>query len=112
ALAAALQALDPAAQSRVAICAGNTAQHVVALLAVIASGKVWVPLNYRSTRSEVARILDATEPSIVVTDATGQDLVDIGQAVHISLDAATGEHSFAGLLQAYDACEPVRCEPG
>lgn len=112
ALAAALQALDPAPQSRVAICAGNTAQHVVALLAVIASGKIWVPLNYRSTRSEVARILDATEPSIVVTDTTGQGLVDIGQAVHISLDAATGEHAFAGLLQTYAAREPVRCEPG
>ncbi|MBV7481706.1 AMP-binding protein [Bordetella sp. BOR01] len=111
ALAAALQALDPAPQSRVAICAGNTAQHVVALLAVIASGKIWVPLNYRSTAPEIARILDATEPGIVLTDGTGDALVAAGQAAHIQLDG-TGEHTLAGLLQAYAGREPVRCEPG
>lgn len=112
ALAAALQALDPTPQSRVAICAGNTAQHVVALLAVIASGKIWVPLNYRSTKPEIARILDATEPSIVVTDSTGDVLVDAGQAAHIRLDAQSGEQTFAGLLQTYAGHTPVRCEPG
>jgi len=112
ALAAALQALDPTPQSRVAICAGNTAQHVVALLAVIASGKIWVPLNYRSTAPEIGRILDATEPSIVCTDRTGDALVDAGGAVRIRLDATAGEHALAGLLRAYAGREPVRCEPG
>ena len=111
ALAAALQALDPTPQSRVAICAGNTAQHVVALLAVIASGKVWVPLNYRSTAPEITRILEATEPSIVLTDGTGDALVAAGQATHIHLDGV-GPHTLAGLLQAYAGCDPVRCEPG
>ncbi|MBO1111725.1 AMP-binding protein [Bordetella petrii] len=112
ALAAALQALDPAPQSRVAVCAGNTAQHVVALLAVIASGKIWVPLNYRSTAPEIGRIIDATEPGIVITDRTGDALVDAGRAAHIRLDEAAGGHTLAGLLQAYAGREPVRCEPG
>lgn len=112
ALAAALQALDPTPQSRVAICAGNTAQHVVALLAVIAAGKIWVPLNYRSTKAEIKRILDATEPTIVVTDHTGAALVDAGPATRIDLDQPAGEHTLAGLLQAYDGCAPTRCEPG
>lgn len=112
ALAAALQTLDPTPQSRVAICAGNTAQHVVALLAVIASGKIWVPLNYRSTKQEIARILDATEPSIVITDGTGDALVDAGRTEHIRLDAHAGEHALASLLQTYEGREPVRCEPG
>jgi acyl-CoA synthetase (AMP-forming)/AMP-acid ligase II len=74
ALAAALQELDPAPQTRVAICAGNSARHILALLAVLASGKVWVPLNYRSTEREIGRILDATEPSIVIVDGVGAPL--------------------------------------
>ncbi len=68
ALAAALRALDAQAGSRVAICAGNSREHLLALLAVLASGKVWVPLNPKSTPGEVARIVQATEPSILVAD--------------------------------------------
>ena len=45
AAACALQALDAQPGSRVGICAGNTVDHVVALLAVLAAGKVCVPLN-------------------------------------------------------------------
>ena len=36
ALAAALIAIDPAPQSRVGICASNSAEHIVVLLAVLA----------------------------------------------------------------------------
>ena len=82
ALAAALQDLDPEPQTRVAICAGNSARHILALLAVLASGKVWVPLNYRSTAREIGRILDATEPSIVIVDSVGAPLVPAGAAAH------------------------------
>lgn len=68
ALAAALIAIDPAPQSRVGICASNSAEHIAALLAVLACGKVWVPLNPKSTRPEIRRIIDATDPSILVMD--------------------------------------------
>lgn len=74
-LAAAMQACDPAPQSRVAICAGNHAEHIVALLATLAAGKVWVPLNVRSTSVEIERILQSVTPSIVIVDATGQAIV-------------------------------------
>ena len=40
ALAAALMAIDPTAQSCVGICATNSAEHIAALLAVLACGKV------------------------------------------------------------------------
>ena len=50
------------------ICAGNSAEHIVALLAVLACGKVWVPLNPKSTHPEIRRILEVTEPSILVLD--------------------------------------------
>src|SRR5262249_44337586 len=93
ALAAALQELDPAPQTRVAICAGNSARHILALLAVLASGKVWVPLNYRSTEREIGRILDAPEPSIVIVDGVGAPLAPPAQAPqgrrHIHLDDAS-----------------------
>lgn len=75
ALAAAMQAQDPTEQSRVAICASNHAQHVTALLATLAAGKVWVPLNARSTMSEIDRILQSVKPSIVIVDEVGQAIV-------------------------------------
>ena len=90
ALAAALQDLAPAPQTRVALCAGNSSRHILALLAVLASGKIWVPLNYRSTAREIGRILDATEPSIVIVDAAGDALVPagVGQRISLGADAA------------------------
>ncbi len=83
ALAAALVALDPAPQSRVGICAGNSAEHIAALLAVLACGKVWVPLNPKSTRPEIRRIVDATEPSILVVDAACAGLLEGAPGVRI-----------------------------
>lgn len=75
ALACAMQACDPSEQSRVAICAGNHAEHVVALLATLAAGKVWVPLNVRSTASEIDRIINSVKPTIVIVDEKGAQLV-------------------------------------
>lgn len=68
ALAAAFAAIDPKAQSRVGLCADNSAEHIAALLATMACGKVWVPLNPKSTASEIGRIVDATAPSILIVD--------------------------------------------
>lgn len=76
ALAAALQALDPTPQSRVGLCAGNSRAHLLAMLAVLACGKVWVPLNPKSTRPELRRIVEATEPTILVADEGGAALLE------------------------------------
>lgn len=92
ALAAALVARDPAPQSRVGICAHNSADHIAALLAVLACGKVWVPLNPKSTAPEIRRITDATTPSILVLDADCAPLLEgvAGARIH-----AHGPHSEA-----------------
>ncbi|ARP81806.1 long-chain fatty acid--CoA ligase [Bordetella genomosp. 8] len=101
ALAAAMQAFDPAPQTRVAICAGNTAEHILALLATLAAGKIWVPLNYRSTPTEIGRILEATEPSIIALDAVGAPLVGTSiVARRIRLDEAAVGHSTEYALSA------------
>jgi fatty-acyl-CoA synthase len=69
ALGAAFQALDPLPGSRVGICAWNTVEHLLALLATYAAGKVWVPLNPRNARAGLDAMIAATRPTIVVDDA-------------------------------------------
>ena len=108
ALAAALQALDPEPQTRVALCAGNTPEHIVALLAVLASGKIWVPLNYRSTEREIARILDATQPSIVIGDESGEPLLGPPTQGRVHLHDAAGHPTLATLLREHAGRQPQR----
>lgn len=91
ALATALQSIDPQPQTRVAICAANTVDHATAILAVLASGKVWVPLNARSTPSEIKRITDTIEPSIVISDAKGAELLQASTARWLRLDESTSD---------------------
>lgn len=83
ALAQAFGAIDPQPQGRVGICAINSADHIVALLATLACGKVWVPLNPKSTRHEIRRIVDATEPAILVLDPACADLLDAAPGTRI-----------------------------
>lgn len=68
ALAAAFQDMDGQPGSRVGICLGNTVEHLLALLATYAAGKVWVPLNPRNARAELDAMIAVTRPTIVVDD--------------------------------------------
>jgi acyl-CoA synthetase (AMP-forming)/AMP-acid ligase II len=68
ALAAGLQDIDAAPQSRVGICAHNTLDHLLALLATLAAGKTWVPLNPREVKAELDAKIAATRPSIIIAD--------------------------------------------
>ena len=118
ALATALNALDNTLQSRVGICAKNSAEHIVALLAVLACGTVWVPLNPKSTRPEIRRIIDATEPSILVLDVACAGLLEGAAGARIysgspGLGAAGGGHAgdqvhrrHHGRAQGRDAAVP------
>jgi len=66
--AAALVTLDPQPRSRVCIGAANSVDHLLTLLAVLAAGKIWVPLNPRNGDPELHRIVEFVEPSLVLTD--------------------------------------------
>lgn len=70
ALAAAFQEIDRKPGSRVGICARNTTEHLVALLATYAAGKVWIPLNPRNGRAELDSMIAATNPTVVVADGS------------------------------------------
>ena len=73
ALAAAFQDLDPVAGSRVGICARNTVEHLLALLATYAAGKVWVPLAPTNARADLDRMIAATRPSLMIADESCVD---------------------------------------
>jgi len=100
ALACALQALDAQAGSRVAIAAGNTVEHIVALLAVLAAGKVWVPLNGRNPKAELGRIIAFTQPSMVLGEAAMLAALD-APGHRVPLD------TLAALEQAHQGCIPL-----
>lgn len=71
--AAALTRLDPLPRSRVCVGAANSVDHLVAILAILAAGKVWVPLNPRNGDPELRRIVEFVEPSLVLADAAMLD---------------------------------------
>ncbi|MEP6493555.1 MAG: AMP-binding protein [bacterium] len=73
AVATGFQAIDPAPGSRVGICARNTREHLIALLATYAAGKVWVPLNPRNGRAELDAMIAATHPALIVADESCLD---------------------------------------
>ncbi len=110
ALAAGLQALDPAPGSRVAVCAHNTLEHVLGLLATLAAEKTWVPLNPRDARGEIDDRIDATRPSIVIADHDCLDMFDpAGSALVIGKGgAAKAGDSVAGLIARHAGRRPAR----
>ena len=50
-------------------CAYNSFEHLLGWLATFAAGKVWIPLNPLNGREELNRIIDFTNPSIIILDA-------------------------------------------
>src|SRR3546814_14107704 len=56
------------------------------MLAILAAGKVWVPLNYRSTSPEIRRILDTTAPTALLVDDTGDALIQGEEGLKIAFE--------------------------
>ena len=115
ALAAAYHEIDASTDGRVAICAGNGVDHLVALLAVLAAGRVWVPLNPKSTAPELRRIVDVTEPAILVLDDTGAALLDgvPGRRIHAGHGGGmpAGAATVAALCRRHAGALPPRLAP-
>lgn len=109
ALAAGLQALAPDPRARVAICGGNDITHVVALLATLMAGRIWVPLNPRSGRDELVRIIEFTEAAIVIAEAgLAGKVADTGvRTLVYAADVATAAMDTAD-ANAAKGCELLR----
>ena len=75
----------------------------------MACGKVWVPLNPKSTHPEIQRIINITEPSIIVLDSTNQDLLKgaPGSWVYTGSDSDASSRSMDELIHLHeDAPQP------
>jgi acyl-CoA synthetase (AMP-forming)/AMP-acid ligase II len=114
ALASAFQSIDGTPGSRVGICARNTREHLVSLLATYAAGKVWVPLNPRNGRAELDAMITTTRPALIVADAscvdrfsrTGAHVV-IGKSSDTRVD---GLETVAELIETHTGATPVIVE--
>ncbi len=80
ALAVALQAMDPEPQSRVGVCAYNNVEHLIALLAVMAADKMWVPLTPLDASRDLGAKISAARPSLLIADEACLDKFDPGPA--------------------------------
>lgn len=106
ALAAGLQALDPTPGSRVGICCLNHVEHIVCWLAVLAAGKVWVPLYPKNKAAEIGESVTFTEASIVIVDAKSRHLVEGTGARLIVSDPTGGADTTGGLARTHAGSAP------
>lgn len=107
ALAAGLQSLDPLAGSRVGICCRNSIEHLVAWLAILAAGKVWVPLFHKNRAEELQRAIDFTEASLVVAEESTQALVQAaGARVIVADPASRADGTTGGLRESFAGAAP------
>jgi fatty-acyl-CoA synthase len=66
--AAAIAAKDSGQEEIVCVGAANTVDHLIAILAVLAAGKVWTPLNPRNGDPELKRLIEFVRPSLILVD--------------------------------------------
>jgi fatty-acyl-CoA synthase len=91
-----LIAIDPTLGSLVCVGAANRVDHLVTILAVLAAGKVWVPLNPRNGDPELKRIVDFVDDALVVADRSMIDrLAGLGTTPH-AIEAMVGDAAGAG----------------
>jgi len=83
--------IDPQPQSRVALGAKNSVEHIVGILAVLAAHKTWVPINPRNGDNEISRGIAITEPSIVLFDAEMNDRIATGAPHQLLLEGPDKE---------------------
>lgn len=107
-LASGLQSIDPTPGSRIGICARNTVEHLLAMLATYVAGKVWVPLNPRNGRAELDAMIAATKPTIMIADESCVDRFSPTSAPLVLAKTATtsGAVSVGSLIETWSGTKP------
>ena len=100
ALAVALQVKDPTPGSRVGLCAANSMEYIVSMLAILAAGKVLVPMNCHGTSEQMHQILVDTHPSAIIVDDLGNELIKSEDELKIPFS------QFPGLVLTYRGQAP------
>jgi acyl-CoA synthetase (AMP-forming)/AMP-acid ligase II len=112
ALASALQHLAPGDGRSIAVCAPNTLEHLVSILAILSTAHVWVPLNPRNGKAETDAIIAATGPALIIADALYLDRFTSTnvQLVVSRPKGAQSQHSVADLIAEFWQKRPHRTE--
>ncbi|MEJ2120119.1 MAG: AMP-binding protein [Alphaproteobacteria bacterium] len=114
ALAAGLQAMFPEPGARIAVCAYNTIENMIAVLGIYAAEHVWVALNPRNGKPELDAIVEATRPKAIIADEDCLALFDPGEAPVILGKPDGGRAqgpSIADLIAGHAGSRPVRGMP-
>jgi acyl-CoA synthetase (AMP-forming)/AMP-acid ligase II len=85
-LASALRSRGVGKGDRIALFATDSIEYVVALMASVKLGAVYVPLNYRLTEPELRNVLAASEPRVLFSESRYADLVSAVRAELTGLD--------------------------
>jgi acyl-CoA synthetase (AMP-forming)/AMP-acid ligase II len=105
--AAALRGLMPAAGETVAIGMENSLDHVLTLLATLAAGKTWVPLNPRNGDGELKRIIEFIAPPVILSDdRTAGRLASVAGSTPIVADLAKRTEAMCDGTSSFDARTP------
>ncbi len=117
AVACGLQDIDPTPQSRVGVCGYNSVEYLTAFLGTLAAGKTWVPMNPRNGHEELSRMVEATAPSIIVSDANTMDRFEAGDATIVRgaplggpEHACGGDLNVAAMMSDFAGKQPKRHE--
>jgi acyl-CoA synthetase (AMP-forming)/AMP-acid ligase II len=95
ALAVALQMKDPQPGSRVALCAANSPEYLVSVLAVQAAGKLLLPLSHGSDAESLQTLLNQAQPTAIIVDDAGAERINCDEELKIHIS------QFAGLVLTY-----------
>src|SRR5271163_3497001 len=91
--AAGLLEIDSRSDRPVCLGAANTVDHLESLLAVLAAGKIWVPLNPRNGDPELKRIIEFVGPSLILADEDmGGRISRQGHASRLMSEVMGGEN--------------------
>ena len=106
-LAAYLAAEDPRPQTRVCVGCGNSIEHLIAILAVIAAGKTWVALNPRNGDPELQRIVEFTKPAALLLDRAMATRVDAGTVPVYLMDGVPADTALGRAAKTDAAYRPI-----
>jgi len=102
ALAVALQSKDPTPGSRVGLCAQQSLEYQVSMLAILAAGKILVPLTPSNSTESLHQLLNDTQCSAVIVDEAGQEKINADD------DFAIMFSQLEGLVLTYRGQTPER----
>ncbi|WP_209019835.1 AMP-binding protein [Pollutimonas harenae] len=106
ALAVALQSKDPTPGSRVGLCAEQSLEYQVSMLAILAAGKIPVPLSPYGSTENLHQMLNDTQCSTLLVDEIGQKKINADD------DFAILFSQLEGLVLTYRGQTPERHATG